>query len=244
MDSESIYALIPTEEIIPPKDPMHRSKHDGKVDPKSFPMGMPKREKGTFGPPNGQSASHPSDVLKKHSGEPVLPDPTAPSNPKTKVKALVPKKDEKPVMGLVSSKNFVTANAVETILATAKKGPPEPARAVHKPDFGKVPTYLKTVKSKIQYEKATIDEFNQRMARQAQQSSQSVRKMQDEERQELIGALKAKWQQINEQYQKMTFTLDTPAKRARKEKYEEQLVQIEKDIETLSRRVVMIADED
>eukprot|EP00854_Cymbomonas_tetramitiformis_P008329 gene8329-9896_t len=218
MDSESIYALIPTEEIIPPKDPMHRSQHDGKVDPKSFPMGVPKREKGTFA--------------------------TAPSNPKAKVKALVPKKDEKPVMGLVSSKNFVTANAVETILATAKKGPPEPARAVHKPDFGKVPTYLKTVKSKIQYEKATIDEFNQRMARQAQQSSQSVRKMQDEERQELIGALKAKWQQINEQYQKMTFTLDTPAKRARKEKYEEQLVQIEKDIETLSRRVVMIADED
>jgi hypothetical protein len=29
----------------------------------------------------------------------------------------VPKKDEKPIMGLVSDKNFIVANAVENILA-------------------------------------------------------------------------------------------------------------------------------
>ncbi len=32
-------------------------------------------------------------------------------------KAPVPKKDEKPIMGLVSDKNYVVANAVENILA-------------------------------------------------------------------------------------------------------------------------------
>jgi hypothetical protein len=32
-------------------------------------------------------------------------------------KAPVPKKDEKPIMGLVSDKNFIVANAVENILA-------------------------------------------------------------------------------------------------------------------------------
>ena len=32
-------------------------------------------------------------------------------------KAAVPKKDEKPIMGLVSDKNFIVANAVENILA-------------------------------------------------------------------------------------------------------------------------------
>lgn len=32
-------------------------------------------------------------------------------------KPAVPKKDEKPIMGLVSDKNFIVANAVENILA-------------------------------------------------------------------------------------------------------------------------------
>lgn len=32
-------------------------------------------------------------------------------------RAPVPKKDEKPIMGLVSDKNFIVANAVENILA-------------------------------------------------------------------------------------------------------------------------------
>jgi hypothetical protein len=32
-------------------------------------------------------------------------------------KAAIPKKDEKPIMGLVSDKNFIVANAVENILA-------------------------------------------------------------------------------------------------------------------------------
>jgi hypothetical protein len=32
-------------------------------------------------------------------------------------KPSIPKKDEKPIMGLVSDKNFIVANAVENILA-------------------------------------------------------------------------------------------------------------------------------
>mmetsp|Transcript_20632 Transcript_20632/g.24784 ORF Transcript_20632/g.24784 Transcript_20632/m.24784 type:complete len:248 (-) Transcript_20632:561-1304(-) len=242
--AESIYSLIPEQQVMPPKDPMHTSKHCGQVDPKDFPMGVPKRERGTFGPPNGLSAPDSTTYLKKHAGEPLLPDPKPPTNPKAKVKAPVPAKGDKPVMGLVSAKNFVTSNAVENILAEPKRGPEAAARATSKPDYGKVPGYLKTVKKKIEHEKQVVEEFNYRLQQQAQQSMASVRKMEEGERMDLINSLKAKWQQINESYQKMTFTLDTPAKRSRKEKYEEQLVQIEKDIEMLSRRTVMIADED
>jgi len=146
-------------------------------------------------------------------------------------------------MGLVSAKNFVTANAVENILAQPKKVPEPATLATQKADFGKVPAYLQTVKSRIQQEKTIVAEFNNRMVQQ-QQSQSSVRKMSEEERQQLIAQLKSRWQHVNEQYQKMTFTLDTPAKRMRKEGYEEQLVQIEKDIETLSRRVVLVADDE
>jgi hypothetical protein len=35
-------------------------------------------------------------------------------------KTSVPSKDEKPIMGLVSDKNFIVSNAVENILAAPK----------------------------------------------------------------------------------------------------------------------------
>mmetsp|Transcript_12903 Transcript_12903/g.17642 ORF Transcript_12903/g.17642 Transcript_12903/m.17642 type:complete len:250 (-) Transcript_12903:126-875(-) len=241
--NESIYQLIPQREIVPPKDPMHRSKYSGKVDPKTFPMGEPKRPLATFGPPQGLSKPVAKNFTKKHAGEPVLPDPKAPTHPKEKVKAPVPLRDEKPVMGLMSAKNFITANAVENILSQAKKVPEAPKMAVDKVDYGKTPSYLKTVKQKINQEKAMVEEFKTRMYQQ-QQTQSSAKKMSEDERQDLISQLKSRWQHVNESYQKMTFTLDTPAKKMRKEKYEEQLVQIEKDIETLSRRVVLVAEDE
>lgn len=36
------------------------------------------------------------------------------------VKPIVPKKDEKPIMGLKSNKNFIVSNAVENILSAPK----------------------------------------------------------------------------------------------------------------------------
>lgn len=66
-------------------------------------------------------------------------------------------------MGLVSAKNFVTANAVENILAQPKKVPEPATLATQKADFGKVPAYLQTVKSRIQQEKTIVAEFNNRM---------------------------------------------------------------------------------
>ena len=65
----------------------------------------------------------------------------------------------------------------------------------------------------------------------------------EEERQQLLRHLKGKWASINSAYQKMTFTLDTPAKQKRKEQYERQLAEIEKDVKTLERgEVVLVTD--
>ena len=57
--------------------------------------------------------------------------------PKSKVKAPVPL--DKPVMGLVSGKNFVTANAVENILSQAKKVVTQEPLSTERVGFGKVP---------------------------------------------------------------------------------------------------------
>mmetsp|Transcript_24401 Transcript_24401/g.83415 ORF Transcript_24401/g.83415 Transcript_24401/m.83415 type:complete len:240 (-) Transcript_24401:983-1702(-) len=236
--AESIYKLLPPEQVIPPKPAMHVSKHPGVVDPNDFDMGVPHRSRGTFGPPNGASAA--SDYLKKHSGEPLLPEPTKPTNPKTKSKPPVPRKLERPVMGLVSAKNFVTSNAVENILSQPRKIEIEPMLATQKPDYGQVPSYLKKVKEQVALERSYIEE--QTRIAEEQAAAGSLRKMSETERQTLIVELKNKWGRVNEAYQKLPFTLDTPMRRMRKEKYEAELTQLEKDIETLNRKNVLVAD--
>merc|ERR1712066_642804 len=64
-----------------------------------------------------------------------------------------PRRSEaKPVMNLVTSKNFIVANAVETILAAPKKVTVEVKDYLKKEDYGKVPRYLTQVKSDIDAE--------------------------------------------------------------------------------------------
>jgi len=65
-------------------------------------------------------------------------------------------------MGLKSAKNFVTANAVETILAVPGTRAPaknDPPVYRHKEDYGKVPRYLSQVKDEIDRENMLIEEF-------------------------------------------------------------------------------------
>ena len=66
----------------------------------------------------------------------------------------------------------------------------------------------------------------------------------EEERLQLVRQLKLKWAQINTQFLRLPFTLDTPAKRRRKEVYEAQLAQIEKDIRLLqhNEKIVVTGD--
>lgn len=51
----------------------------------------------------------------------------------------MPKKDEKPIMGLVSDKNFIVANAVENILAAPKMNTNKDKDFLKKKNYGKVP---------------------------------------------------------------------------------------------------------
>lgn len=74
----------------------------------------------------------------------------------------IPAKDEKPIMGLVTKKNFVIANAVENMLARKcvafnsqflePKVREEPMNWTKKPEYGKTPKYLQEIKQEIQRE--------------------------------------------------------------------------------------------
>jgi hypothetical protein len=54
-------------------------------------------------------------------------------------KAPIPSKDDKPIMGLVSDKNFIVANAVENILAAPRLPENKNKDYLKKKNFGKVP---------------------------------------------------------------------------------------------------------
>jgi hypothetical protein len=89
----------------------------------------------------------------------AVPAAGPPSNPKTKIRAPVPAKDDKPTMGLTSNKNFITANAVDVILAKPGKVPQPDFQWTQKPDYGKVPMYLKRNKDRVAKEKEQFTQF-------------------------------------------------------------------------------------
>merc|ERR1719254_54207 len=96
-------------------------------------------------------------------------------------------KDAPPVMNLVTSKNFVVANAVETILAAPKKVSEGTKDYLSKEDYGKVPRYLTQIKNDIE---AEYDYIRQLQQQEDHASRSMVHALDEEERQSLIAGLK------------------------------------------------------
>jgi len=160
-------------------------------------------------------------------------------HPSSKAGGGPPRRDEIPVMNLVTSKNFIVANAVETILAAPKKVTEGAKDYLKKEDYGKVPKYLNHIRNDIE---AEYDYIRQLEQQRMDDDGPQVRDMDEQERQHIINGLKAKWESVNTDYQGGTHvtSLDTMGKKKRKEKHEAELAQIEKDIEKMSKRGIHI----
>lgn len=85
---------------------------------------------------------------KKGTGNPVLisKQEVAKITRNVAPKAAVPKRDEKPIHGLVSDKNFIVANAVENILAAPKLPARQEQDMLKKKTYGRVPKYVTKIK--------------------------------------------------------------------------------------------------
>jgi len=268
---ESIYNIIPPQEIEEQRQARYTSKHNPNMPPSSSTFGLaqtsqpiaaniagaaeqkvvPDKKCRTMGKTPGSNKNDPTDYLKQGARSSHVetlgdvkrraPEKLQPSALKPKLKPDVPKtSDAPPVMNLVTSKNFIVSNAVEAILAAPKKVPQGSKDYLNKEDYGKVPNYLKQIQNDID------DEYD--YIRQLQQTAQDhkesqMRPIAEDERQELVAGLKAKWEQVNTEYQGSTHItkLDTHGKIKRKEKWEAELSQIEKDIEKLSRKNILVA---
>merc|ERR1712216_594885 len=188
---ESIYCLIPPVIEPPPKPPLYRSKYPGTVPAN-------KRRDATMGPLKVPPPD-PHNYLKAYTREDnKLPEPFKfDYHDTTERKPGVPGRDDKPVMGLVTSKNFITCNAVENILAVPKKTDVRQVSYMNKKGYGKVPAYLEKVKGEIQ------DEYNYIM--QMQEAGEEsydetgdggggrTRMLGENERLEMLNGLKTNW---------------------------------------------------
>jgi len=139
------------------------------------------------------------------------------------------------------TKNFITSNAVENILSVPKAGT-QPTDWLQKKDFGQVPKYLSKIKKEISDEYEYIRSMQQQ--EEEEQAAGGMHLLPEEERLKLIDDLKSKWDAVNATYQQSSVlslaSLDTIGKVKRKEMYEAQLAQIEKDIEKLSKKFVYV----
>ncbi|RNA39545.1 enkurin [Brachionus plicatilis] len=249
---ESIYNLIPQEKVIPPKPPRYESKFKETAKDE---LKKVKQDHRTMGY-SKEPVPKPNEYLKAHEKEPKLPDPQKTGRINDKIKPSVPDPvKDRPLLGIKTNKNFISQNAVDTIMAVPKKPEKnfvdtrkgdkfkiEPSGLepvyVKKKTFGTVPTYIidrneERSKARAEYE-AYMQEYFKKGA---------MRTMSNEEREAILQGLKKNWDELHHAYQSLSVVIDTLPKKMKKEKIENEMKALEKDIDLLQRhQMIYIAD--
>jgi vacuolar-type H+-ATPase subunit I/STV1 len=156
----------------------------------------------------------------------------------------IPSSNDRPIMGLKTTKNFIVSNATQAIIQEPKKLKDKEESFLEKDTYGKIPSYLHKVKQDIQREKELVEEYVKQQNHDEKVDGGSSSHegteyeiMDEDERQNLIRSLKKKWDEVNSRYQKICHrvTIDSLGDIKRKEMQEAELQQLEDDIQRLSR---------
>eukprot|EP00466_Bigelowiella_natans_P009960 jgi/Bigna1/50099/estExt_Genewise1.C_670001 len=242
MPEESIYDLIPKPVSASKKTVRYKSKFNPKMPPSYSTFGRGARGQHTTSNVGGDMQSNKSSKAKGSTFGPTTKhqkftytDRRKPGLSMKLEKRAIPKKEKK---------NFITQNAVDAIMKVTRKPEKKDVRFVKKAEYGKVPGYLKEVKADIQAEREFIEQMLER-SKEEEDTQPKNRVMDEAEKEELLDALKMKWGEVNEKYQKISHVvkLDTIGKKRRKEQYEKELTELDQAIQKLSRGTVFIADE-
>lgn len=258
-EDESIYKLIPPPPAVIEKQPLYRSKYTGNAPvtgstflgvssnvagttAAALTQSQKKTLTGTLGPVDNVPPN-PKQFLKKKTKHATLPSPTKFAYDGERKPAVV-KREEQGVLKR-NEHHFIEENAVAAIVATNKMNRKEEKTTLKHEEFGHVPTYLQEVKKVVDQEKEYLRKLIESEKEEENKNKTKTRIMPEEERQQLLAALKAKWEEVNHEYQGITHmvALDTLTKIRRKEQFESQLQQLEKSIDKLSKKVVYVHDE-
>ncbi|XP_048861922.1 enkurin [Brienomyrus brachyistius] len=247
--SESIYNLIPREEVKTEKPPRYMSKFREQVNQEKE---LNRAKSKTMGPPKVEVPS-PEKYLLKHSKEPRLPERKLfayADNGKEK-KPQVPSKTDKPLMGIHTQKNFIKNNAMETIAAAPKK--PQAIcvdtkngdkqllessglvpKYVKKKDYGQTPEYLQQRRDEVRRAQQEYDDYVRERLREG-----AMKQVSEEEREAVLQGLKMNWEELHRQYQGLSVVTDTALKKQRKERLEREMKQLEKDMELVEKNKII-----
>jgi hypothetical protein len=199
----------------------------------------------TMGPAK-VNVSSPNEFLKKSSK--ALPPVAATTKKREGTrKPPVPTRNEQNDPAAPTEKDFIKTNAIENITSVPRKPKAQYCdtntghkndlltsglvpRFTLKTDFGKVPEYLSSRKSEVQYAQERYDQYVAEEMR-----SRALEQIDDKSRQELLTGLKAKWEDLHQKFQGLSVVTDTAPKKNRKERMEAQMSQLERDIDLLER---------
>ena len=224
LQQESIYNILPKSKIIPNTGISYKSKHPHYIPPtastfklqtSSYPNVLNlngeynltrgahplNQQYATFGLPEGSYAADPNNYHKKGETFKILP-PLEKLHQNDEIKKpSIPNKNDYPIYGLKSDKNFIIANAVDNILMKPKKLRSGSQDMIFHKYYGKVPYYIKKYRMEHETELNNIKEEKKRKQEEedAKQRLLSLNEVSD-----LREGLKKKWEMYNFKYGKLT----------------------------------------
>lgn len=202
------------------------------------------------------SINDPKDFLKKHSRDMPPREGKPFKYSEEKRRPPVPPHTEKPQMATPTKKDFVRTNVTSNVMSVPKKPNPvyvdtstgakhllEPSGLVpmytHKKDFGKVPDYLTQRKQEMEEAQEAYDRYVQQSF---ERGAMGV--LSEDERSRILQGLKKNWEELHHQYQGLSVVTDTAPKKARKERMEAEMKQLEKDIEVIEKHSVIYVSQE
>ncbi|XP_053569909.1 enkurin [Bombina bombina] len=258
--AENIYNLIPREEVKPSKPPRYTSTFRESVKAEEQ---KNKAAWKTLGPAKVEVPS-PKDFLHKHTNEFKLAQKSAAIDPTEKPprcldeerrRPPVPRRTEQPIMGVQTNKSFIKTNVADAVMAVPKK--PQPIivdskkgdkqlletsglvpKYIKKKDYGAPPEYLVKRNEEIKMAQEEYDAYVKERIKMG-----AMKQLAEEERQSALEGLKKNWDELHHEYQALSVVIDTLPKKAHKERLEEEMRQLERDIDLIERhKMIYIAN--
>ncbi|XP_040208467.1 enkurin [Rana temporaria] len=257
---ENIYNLIPKEEIKIHKAPRYISNFRDSVKVEEQKNKTAHR---TMGPAKVEVPS-PKEYLQKHTKEATLAQKSAlldsTGRPprclaEDKKRPPVPTRTEQPILGVQTNKSFIQTNVAEAVMAVPKK--PQPIyvdtkkgdkhlleasglvpKYIKRKDFGSTPEYLVRRNEEVRRAQEEYDAYVKERLKMG-----AMKQLSEEERQNVLEGLKKNWDELHHQYQGLSVVIDTPAKKAYKEKLEAEMRLLERDRDAFDRhKMIYIAN--
>ncbi|XP_029384866.1 enkurin [Echeneis naucrates] len=239
---ESVYNLIPREEVRCEKPPRYMSRFRPAV---VLEEKLAKDAMRTMGPAKVERPS-PDKYLKKHSKEPKLPEKAQCSKEERHIctvkKPAVPARTDNQPMAVHTERHLIKPTAVvpmklQPTCVDTNKGHKQllensglVPKYIRKKDYGVVPEYLL---QRSEEERRAKEEYDNFVKEQKDQGA--MKHLSDEERQAVLEGLKKTWDELHHEYQGLSLVTDTLSKKAHKERLETGMKQIENDIKFFER---------